>query len=490
MKRKILIILALTFLSCGIFFVQGCSSSKQENLTTYNLDLEYDSDLHLLYGSEEVVYFNNYDNMFTSLYFHLYPNAFRSDAKNKVVSSANHSSAYPNGENYGDIEIKSVKVDRSEREIVVAGEDENILEIDLNRELYPDEFVTIEIEFTVTLANINHRLGYGENTINFGNFYPVACVYESGKGFATNLYHSNGDPFYSEIAKYIVSIKYDQKFDIASSGNLSLTQDGEKMRAEITGEKIRDFAFVLSEKFDKAQAQLDNTVITYYGYQGDENLQSNLEISLKAVEYFNQLLGTYPYTSLNIVKSNFIHGGMEYPNIVLISDHINAEDYAYVIVHEIAHQWWYGLVGNDEYNSAWIDEGLAEYCTLLFFDEYDEYGFDYIEMIENATVSFRLFEKIFTDILGQVDTSMNRPLDKFNTEPEYVQCVYNKSVLMYDSIRQTVGERKFKRTLAKIVKDYSYKNISPQQLISAFCDGTGYNLEGYFNSWLEGKVII
>ena len=262
------------------------------------------------------------------------------------------------------------------------------------------------------------------------------------------------------------------------------------MRAEITGDKIRDFAFVLSEKFDKAQAQLDNTVITYYGYQGDENVKSNLEVSQKAVEYFNQLLGTYPYTSLNIVKSNFIHGGMEYPNIVLISDHISAEDYAYVIVHEIAHQWWYGLVGNDEYNSAWIDEGLAEYCTLLFFDEYDEYGFDYSEMIENATASFRLFEKIFTDILGQVDTSMNRPLDKFNTEPEYVQCVYNKSVLMYDSIRQTVGDRKFKRTLSKIVKDYSYKNISSQQLISAFCDGTGYNLEGYFNSWLEGKVII
>ena len=111
-------------------------------------------------------------------------------------------------------------------------------------------------------------------------------------------------------------------------------------------------------------------------------------------------------------------------------------------------------------------------------------------MIENATANFKLFEKIFTDILGQVDTSMNRPLDKFNTEPEYVQCVYNKSVLMYDSIRQTVGERKFKRTLTKIVRDYSYKNISPQQLISAFCDGTGYNLEGYFNSWLEGKVII
>ena len=343
MKRKILIILALTFISCGIFFIQGCSSPKQENLTTYNLDLEYDSDLHLLYGSEEIVYFNNYDNMFTSLYFHLYPNAFRADAKNKVVSSANHSSAYPNGENYGDIEIKSVKVDRSEREIVVAGEDANILEIDLNRELYPDEFVTIEIEFTVTLANINHRLGYGENTINFGNFYPVACVYESGKGFATNLYHSNGDPFYSEIANYFVTIKYDQKYDIASSGSLSLTQDGDRICANITAEKIRDFAFVLSEKFDKAQAQLDNTVITYYGYQGDENLQSNLEISLKAVEYFNELLGTYPYTSLNIVKSNFIHGGMEYPNIVLISDHINAEDYSYVIVHEIAHQWWYGM---------------------------------------------------------------------------------------------------------------------------------------------------
>lgn len=490
MKRKIFILLVLTFLSCGMIFVNGCSTYKQENLTTYNLDLEYDCDLHLLYGQQEIIYYNNYDNMFTTLYFHLYPNAFRIDAKNKVVSSANQSSAYPNGENYGDIEIKSVKVEDKDEEIVVTGEDKNILQISLDKELYPDESVKINIEFVVQLANIHHRLGYGENTINFGNFYPIACVYEQGKGFAQSLYHSNGDPFYSETANYNVQIKYDKKFDIASSGNLSISQDGDKMYAKITGEKIRDFAFVLSEKFEKTSSFLADTEISYYGYQGDDNLQSNLEVSVKAVEYFNSLLGTYPYSNLNIVKSNFIHGGMEYPNMVLISDHINEKDYFYVIVHEIAHQWWYGLVGNDEYNSAWIDEGLAEYCTLLFFEEFDEFGLDYDEMIENSTASFRLFKKIFTDILGDVDTSMNRPLDKFNTEPEYVQCVYNKSVLMYDSIRQSVGDRKFKKTLSKIVKTYSFKNISQAQLISAFCDVTGYNLEGFFNSWLEGKVII
>jgi len=63
------------------------------------------------------------------------------------------------------------------------------------------------------LPNINHRFGYGDNTVNFGNFYPVACVYENGKGFIQDLYHSNGDPFYSECSNYEVEIMQRKDFN-------------------------------------------------------------------------------------------------------------------------------------------------------------------------------------------------------------------------------------------------------------------------------------
>ena len=78
---------------------------------------------------------------------------------------------------------------------------------------------TIEIEFVVTLPNCLHRFGYGDNTYNFGNFYPVASIYENGE-FRQDNYGSNGDPFYSECADYDVSISYPSNYMLASSGQL------------------------------------------------------------------------------------------------------------------------------------------------------------------------------------------------------------------------------------------------------------------------------
>ena len=90
------------------FIIMGC---KEETpiLSTYNLDLEYDSTSHILSGREEVEYFNSSDNLLSEVNFHLYPNAFREGAKNKVVSVSNVDKAYPNGESYGDIKIDSVE---------------------------------------------------------------------------------------------------------------------------------------------------------------------------------------------------------------------------------------------------------------------------------------------------------------------------------------------------------------------------------------------
>ena len=492
MKKKIFITFCF-IIPCFAFVILlvGCNSNKQlKNRTNYRIVCAYDNNLHTLTGSEVVTFYNFYDNMFQELYFHLYPNAFRSDAKNKVVSVANFDKAYPNGESSGDILIKNVKVNDISTEFSITGEDENILQVDLQQDLYPEQSVNIEIEFVVTLANINHRLGYGNNTINIGNFYPILAVYDEGVGFMTSPYHSNGDPFYSECSDYEVEIVYDKNLSLASSGNVVITEKNGMNKAKIKGEKIRDFCFVLSNKFEMVSGNCGDITINYWGYKGDSNLDSSLKTSIEAVATFNELFGDYPYSTLNIVKSNFVHGGMEYPNLVLISDEVSSQDLAYVIVHEIAHQWWYGVVGNNEYDYAWIDEGLTEYSTFLFFENHSEYGFNYSNMISNALESYKLFEKIYIKITGSVDSRIDRPLDEFETEPEYVQCVYNKTVLMFDSIRNSVGKKKFLKAMKDLYNDYAFQNITPAMLINSFSNSTGSNLEGFFNSWLEGKVVI
>lgn len=491
-KTKIISVSLLFLVVLAVVIIICVNGLKEEEkpLSTYNMKLSYDDENHVLSGEEEITFINNYDNMFTCLYLHLYPNAFREGAKNDLVSVADSDEVYVDGVSYGNIEIKGVSSEGENLNYNIEGEDSNILKVELPVEVYPDESITFSVEFATTLANVNHRLGYGNNAINFGNFYPVICMYEEGVGFKTDLYHSNGDPFYSEVASYQVEITYPAKYTLASSGSLQSTTEEEGVAtSKVSGDKIRDFCFVLSDIFDSVSQKVGSTTLTYYGYEGD-SLSSALEISVKALNTFNDLFGKYPYSTLNIVKTNFLHGGMEYPNLVMISDNLEDDEIAYVIVHEIAHQWWYGVVGNDEYNHAWMDEGLTEYSTLLFFEEHEEYNVDTASLITNATESYKTFVRVYTSVNGEVDTSMDRPLNKFDTQPEYVQCTYTKGMLMFDSIRKSVGDRKFFKALKDYYQDFAYKNASPADMIASFIDSTRTDLEGFFNSWLNGDVVI
>ena len=307
----------------------------------------------------------------------------------------------------------------------------------------------------------------------------------------TSPYSSNGDPFYSDVANYSVSISYPEKFLLASSGQVlsEKCQDGLK-KAQIEGKKIRDFCIVLSDKFKTVSSKCGNVNINYF-YYNDPSPEQSISIASKAVETFNNLFGMYPYTVLNIVETNFLNGGMEYPNLVMVSDDLKSSaDYSYVIVHELAHQWWYGVVGNDEYNHAWMDEGLTEYSTLLFYKENSDLGVKFEDLVSSANKSYKLFVDVYTRVNGKVDTSMDRSLAKFDTEPEYVQCTYTKGVLMFNSLRETVGDKKFYKALKDYYKRFSYKNASPADMIASFSSSTGYNLESFFNSWLNGEVKV
>ncbi len=483
------IFLILLFLCVSPFFFAGCQSGHG-NLTSYEMKITFEEENSKIVGEEKVNFVNKYDNCFTELCFHLYPNAFREGAKNRVVSLAYFDEAYPNGESFGNIEIERVISKGENLEFEVCGEDENILKIKLQKEVFPEEKTEFEIFFETTIPNINHRFGYGENTINIANFYPILCAYEEGRGFVQDLYVSNGDPFYSDIANYEVEIEYDANLILASSGNIvsSIDENG-KMKDVISARKVRDFAFVLSSKFESEQDFASEIEVNYF-YYNDSSPKETLDLAKKCMMFYIENFGQYPYSQISIVQSNFVYGGMEFPNIVLISDTLSKDTANYVIAHELAHQWWYGVVGNDQYNEAWVDEGLTEYSTMLFFENHEEYGFDYQTMITNANSSFKFFYNIYEKVCGKVDTSMSRSLDEFETEPEYVHSVYTQGVIMYDALRELIGEKKFYACMRKYYEKMAYKNARGADLISTFSKTSGKNLENFFNSFLYGKVII
>ena len=487
--KKFLIILILPLL----FIITGCGDNTLEkaskNLNTYDLTITYNDD-HTLTCQERLTYRNTTDTRLDNIMFHLYPRSFREGAKSTVVSSLNYDKCYYNGASFGDLTISNLSVNNTDQTIELTGNDEDIVDVKLSSSLAPNESVEIYFEFEVVLPNINHRFGYGDDTINICNFYPIACMYENGE-FVIDSYHYNGDPFYSECANYNVTINTPSQYILASTGSTTSTTTSENITTyNISAKAVRDFGIVLSDKFQCVSDNINNVTVNYY-YYNNKYPNEAIQAGINSITTFNRLFGEYPYDTLNIVEADFVHGGMEYPGLVLISDAVDVQsDYINVIIHEIAHQWWYGLVGNNEYKYGWLDEGLTEYSTILFYRENPQYNVDTKELIKNTTNSYVTFVDVYQKVFDTVDTSMNRKLNEYNNESEYVYIAYVKGMLLFDSLHEILGKEKFINALQTYFKDNEFKIATPDSLINSFEQSSHTSLREIFNSWIEGKVKI
>lgn len=477
------------FLIFAIFFavsVYGCGvngGKSTENLTHYTINVTLNED-YTLSCKMQVDYTNTTGQDLKNLKFNMYPSAFREASTQKVISMSKYNECYYNGEQYGGIEITSSSLPYS-----IGGADENILCINLQNDLKPYATQTVDLDFTITLPNINHRFGYAENTINIGNAFPTLCVFENGE-FTEITYTANGDPFYSATSNYDIVFTYPAKFILASSGTVTNeTTTSDQKTTTISAPLVRDVALVLSEKFNVISASAGKTKVNYY-YFSDKRSAESLETATLAMKTYSKLFGAYPYPVVNVVEADFCIGGMEFPGIVLIGTSIpDYQNYTYVIVHELAHQWWYGVVGNNQTAHAWLDESLAEYSSALFFKHNTGYAISYDDLISRASESYQLFYNVFTKVMGSVDTSMTRALDDYATETEYVYMTYLKGMLMYDTLAQTLGEK----TVIKCLKEYYSENMytiaTPNTLILAFERVTNCSLRPFFDTWLQGKEI-
>ena len=293
------------------------------------------------------------------------------------------------------------------------------------------------------------------------------------------------------MANYNITITTPTKYVLASTGNINnQTSDETNTKYNINARSVRDFAFVLSDKFNIASDTIDNTTVNYYYYK-NQYPNECLQASIDSIKTFSRIFGEYPYDVINVVESNFVHGGMEYPNMVLISDAVDVQsDYINVIVHEIAHQWWYGIVGNNEFQYGWLDESLTEYSTLLFYEENPSYNVNTKELIKNTTNSYVTFVDIYKKVFDTVDTSMNRKLNEYTNESEYVYIAYVKGMLMFDSLNEVLGREKFLKAVQTYYNDNKFSIATPDDLIEAFEKSTGSDLSNFFDSWMNGKVQI
>ena len=477
--RRILPVVFALLLALAPLTLAACGTTTPD---LYTMTLVYEPSTRSLAGEMTVQLENRTESAWETVEFQLWPNAFREGAKYLPVSETYAPAVYYKGASFGGITLTGVEGGEAR----VVGEDENILEVTPPAPVYPDERVTLTMRFTVPLPEIEHRLGMGQKTVNLGNFYPILCAWGE-EGFCEHVYACCGDPFVSGVADYDVTFSLPASYHVAHTGTGTRTEENGLATYHVRAEGVRDFAMVCSEQFTVHTAEASGIPVVYYALD-DADPSGTLQTACESLSYYADTFGAYEYPAYTVVETGFPYGGMEYPMLSLIADDLPATEVPLVVAHETAHQWWYAMVGSDQYHEAWQDEGLAEYSAALFFEAHPEYGRTYADMVAASESAYRAYYSVSAQ-LSRGETAMRRDLTDYTGDYAYRSLAYDKGVILFDRLRQTVGEERFFAAIKDYARAYKGEIAPPEALIARFA-ARSPQAEGIFAAFLDGLCVI
>ena len=268
----------------------------------------------------------------------------------------------------------------AEASVAATNLDNTMLHVTLPEELPAGETLTLTLDYTLRLPTITPNtwlpkgnLGAGERVIQAGDWHPTLVPYEDGAGWQTWDYHPVGDPTVYPLADYDVRIKAGAGMVIAAPG--AVTAEGHSRHYVLR--RARAFAFLASPDYHMIEGRAgDISIRVYYLPDHVEGAYATLDTARKALRLYTAYYGPYPMPAL-VIAENAYYGAMEYSGLVSMSGAVlgsyNGSPLSSVVhltAHEIAHQWWYGAVGNDQVHEPWLDESFAKYSEFLFYERY------------------------------------------------------------------------------------------------------------------------
>lgn len=418
------------------------------NGNKYYMILTLDNEKNTIGGTETIVVQNNSGDTWNELCFRDYPSLF---AKGK-------GSGYNTDGSITDIQNVKDLTNDADMTVTRSGDDVSVVYAALSVPLQAGETRIIQLSFTAYVPELESRYGYKDGVYNLANFYPVLSVYENG-GWSTEPYFLWGECFYSTVSDYKVTLYAPEEYQIISSGLSSIySQSGDQAKWVITAAKVRDFAMVAGDGFDVKSEQADGITINCYYRNNDDSWGSDaLAAGVDAVNVFNETFGEYPYPELDIVQTHLDAGGMEYPTIVMISDSLNSHfdkssTVRIVVVHEIGHQWFYGLVGDNQYTEAWLDESFASFCELVYEETYtDEEDIQAeVDALEASLESGGIQD-------AKDQYYVNKAYNEFSSDTEYTHTVYTRGEIFLYQLREAMGRELFNSAMKEYVAWYSFR---------------------------------
>lgn len=456
MKKKIISIICIATIICSLLiFAVSCKKEvAEEPITTYSiyLDIQDDNTVECL---QKVQVVNDYGATLDKLKFNAYANAF--DKKKPLPCAGEEQGEfYPDGISYGEFSLANVYGDIKEYDFDF---ESNVINVDLNTPLEVGQKTSVDIQYTIKLPHTNGRYGFNERGISLTGFYPMLCAFVDGEWYYDE-FSPIGDPYFSDIAKYEVTFNLPSGWEYVCSGKSKKSDDNGETIVKSTARNIRDFALILSPTLKKSVGKFEGVEINYLGEK-----EETVNIAKKTLEVYGKLFGKYAYDTLSIADMPFVAGGMEYGALCVINETLGGTTYEEVVAHEIAHQWWYGAVGSNNLIDAWQDEGLTSYATYLYFVNINNVEYSSL-MLSDAYTQFHRFLDIQNSVGENAKGKLGGKLYDFPSNYYYTNITYNKSLVMWKYMQDTLGKDTLLKALKEYYSTYKFKIATPEDLYS------------------------
>jgi hypothetical protein len=458
-------------------------------VASYTLHASLDPSAHTLHGEGQIRWRNTSRVPQNELYIHLYLNAFKNQRTYfmRLPTGGFRGSGKLNA--FGYIDVKRFAVREMEGKDVWADadrtspgdpEDETDIRIPLPRAVPPDATITIDVAWDEHLPALLFRTGYVDSFHMVGQWFPKLARLSPDGRWAHFPFHHFSE-FYADYGTYDVTVETPDNFIVGATGHLEgEVRKGGRIERRYLAQDIHDFSFTAWDAFKEINEKTEDGVAIRCLYPKGFDRVAAVEIETVrfGLDYFGKLFGRYPYGTLTIVHpppGADEAGGMEYPTLITTGDSwflpltgVRIPDI--VTIHELGHQWFYGLVGTNENAFPFLDEGINSYIQ----DDALEARFPGSSVVRSLGLSIGLPA---TSRVAAVDRFRNAPVAQpasaFLSGADYGALVYSRTATILSTLARVHGADQVRRALGRYARRYRFEHPGPEEFIAAIHEVLG-----------------
>ncbi len=477
----------------------------------YTIKVALNDEAHTIAGNWAMRYTNQSPDTLHYIYMHLYPNAYKNRhtaLAQQLLEERNLDWWFGNKDMRGYIDSLHFSSNGQKLRLEYDKQHIDIAKIHLATPLAPNQSIDIQTPMFVKIPETVSRLGHVEQSYQMTQWYPKPAVYDRD-GWHAMPYLDQGE-FFSEFGSFDVEITLPSNYVVGATGELQQNEaelQWLRERAAWTSrqnlnklalqpdtfppssantktlryraDNVHDFAWFADKRFyvinDSVRLANDHWVQVWAMFSNnDANYWKNAHLYLKrAVRFYSDVVGNYPYSHATAVQSALsAGGGMEYPMITVIGDVGGSYDLDVVIMHEVGHNWFYGILASNEREYAWLDEGMNSYVESRYINTYYPHQ-------DNRQAELAYW---FLARRGGDQPICTHSADATGTN--YYLTAYGKPTLLFRHLEKYLGTARMDSILHQYFDTWKFRHPYPNDLRRTFEAATGEQLGWFFDDWI------